>query len=371
MSVLANLLTPTVLLFSIIIVGYFLGKIRVYNVSLDLSAILIVSVLVGYLLSRFYASVVNDAFESSMDLFSKLGTALFVSAIGISAGMSTANGFSKRNVSSFLIGVIMVLAGFATMKLISCIDQSADNSIMLGVLCGALTSTPGLSSACEVSGVSSELAVLGYGSTYLFSVICVVVFVQLLTRKTTFEDKTHTIAQHETSQIPSIQALIPICLAIALGTVFGTMYFPRTNFSLGTSGGILCVGLLIGLVTRRIVSKVYIGINKVLPLYRNLGLVIFFVGSGIPAGAQLVSTFNLKWIAYGILIVTISLAVGYLFSRLVKRNTIDCMSIVAGGMTSTPAIGVLLRKSHQSIDLTAYSAAYVGALLTITIIVSF
>lgn len=371
MSGLANLLTPTILLFSIIVVGYFLGKLRVHEVSLDLSAILIVSVFVGYLLSRFHASVVNDAFESNMDLFSKLGTALFVSAIGISAGISTASGFSKRNVLSFFVGVIMVLAGFATMKLISCIDQSADNSLMLGVLCGALTSTPGLSSACEVNGVSRELAVLGYGSTYIFSVICVVVFVQLMTRNDSFMNKTSASAQDETSQVPSIQALIPICLAVVLGTVFGNMNLPRTSFSLGASGGILCMGLLIGLITRRIFTKIYIGINKVLPIYRNLGLVVFFVGSGIPAGAQLVSTVNLKWIIYGILIVTTSLAAGYMCSCLGKRSTKDCMSIVAGGMTSTPAIGVLLRKQHQSIDLTAYSAAYVGALLTITIIVSF
>lgn len=43
---------------------------------------------------------------------------------------------------------------------------------------------------------------------------------------------------------------------------------------------------------------------------------------------------------------------------------------MAGAMTSTLALGVLVKKGY-SVDLTAYSISYVGALLTITIGIKF
>jgi len=43
------------------------------------------------------------------------------------------------------------------------------------------------------------------------------------------------------------------------------------------------------------------------------------------------------------------------------------MCIVAGGMTSTPAIGLLAKTGNSQVDMSAYSFAYLGALLTITI----
>lgn len=45
------------------------------------------------------------------------------------------------------------------------------------------------------------------------------------------------------------------------------------------------------------------------------------------------------------------------------------MSIVCGGMTSTPAIGVLMRKNKSRVDITAYSIAYVGALFAMVVVV--
>ena len=43
----SEFMTPIVILFVIIVIGYFLGKIRICSISFDISGVLIVAVLVG------------------------------------------------------------------------------------------------------------------------------------------------------------------------------------------------------------------------------------------------------------------------------------------------------------------------------------
>lgn len=67
----------------------------------------------------------------------------------------------------------------------ACLSSSARRyPTLLGVLCGALTSTPGLSSVCELIGTGSEEAVWSYGCSYLPGVIFAVFFAQLFSRNT-------------------------------------------------------------------------------------------------------------------------------------------------------------------------------------------
>ena len=63
----------------------------------------------------------------------------------------------------------------------------------------------------------------------------------------------------------------------------------------------------------------------------------------------------------------IPIMVGVILCKAVDRE-IPVESIIAGGMTSTPAIGVLMQK-QGCVHLGGYSMAYVGALLTIIILV--
>ncbi len=53
MTRLISFFTPSAIVFAIIIIGYYLGRIRVGNISLDLSAILITAVLAGVLISEY------------------------------------------------------------------------------------------------------------------------------------------------------------------------------------------------------------------------------------------------------------------------------------------------------------------------------
>lgn len=363
MDCLISFISPTILLFAIIVIGYFIGKIKIYNISLDLSAILLVAVTVGFLIARFMSQVIDNSFQNSFSIFSKLGTALFVSAIGFGAGLDIADGFNKKSLICAFIGILMIIISIAAMNIIGLLDANLDRSLLIGILCGALTSTPGLSAVCENTNFTPELTTLGYGCSYIFGIIGVVLFVQLMTRNTTPNTVTQTA---EKTEPRSIEIIIPLAISIALGTTLGEITTPLLNFSLGTSGGILCVSILVGFIT----NKIYKQINKSsLSKYRSLGLMLFFVGAGIPAGIRLTTGFDIKWFIYGIILTIIPIICGYVINKyLFKVHIVDNMCIIAGGMTSTPAVGVLINRFNHSLDLSTYSFSYIGALLALILL---
>lgn len=353
---------PIILLFVTIVLGCLISKIKLFNISLDLSAILIVAVLFGYLIINYMPNIVNSDFENNMTLLSKLGTALFVSSIGLLSGNSIGNGFSKQKLQGFVIGSLMVLITIIFMNIIRLSDPNINPVLLIGILCGALTSTPGLSTVCESEIALSEFAVMGYGCAYIFGVIGVVLFVQIKARNIKNEVK----PQNNNSDSKfNINDIILLGSSVILGTIFGNMSLPMLNFSLGTSGGILVVAILIGFLRNKFGKSSNI---ESVGVYRNLGLMIFFVGTGIPAGIRFTYAFSIKFLIYGIILTIIPILFGYIISHYILNfNLNDSLSIIAGGMTSTPAIGVLIRNPNMSPNLSAYSFAYLGALLTIVI----
>jgi putative transport protein len=102
--------------------------------------------------------------------------------------------------------------------------------------------------------------------------------------------------------------------------------------------------------------------TKALAPFRNMGLVLFFVGNGIPAGMQLTNGVELKVIFYGVLMTMVPIISGTFLYKFFFKDRLPATTI-AGGMTSTPAIGVLAEK-HSNISLSKYALAYFGALIT-------
>lgn len=356
-------ITPIVLFFIVVIIGLMVGRIKFFNVSLDVSSVLIISIIAGYLISLFQPETVTADFQNSMQLFSKTGTALFVASVGLAAGVSITHGIEKKTVLYLSTGSLMVISGFIAMELIQFADATIDSSLLYGILCGALTSTPGLSSACDSTKIIADNAVLGYGCAYPFGVIGVVLFMQLCnkTDKYIIEEK-----NIDVSSTTPANALILIGISVVIGNIAGVLKIPFINKSLGVSCGILCISIITGVISK-IINKSS-KFNNVLSIYRNLGLLLFFVGTGIPAGINLNSKFELKWFLYGVILTVIPIAVGYILVRYVcKQSTEDSLCVVAGGMTSTPAICVLLKRMEHKPNMTAYLSSYVSALLTMVI----
>lgn len=361
MAVLNTLLSPISISFIVIIIGYYIGRIKIFEVSLDLSGVLIVAVFTGYVLSIITSfETVTDIseYESHMKFFSAFGTALFVSSIGLSNGSI----FSCRrwnDCKSALIGSLMIFSAFATMRIISVVDNGISVSKLVGSLCGALSTTPGMSAACESENLVSEEITLGYGCTYLFGVLATVLFTQITTRKTKMDIESSCVKAECYDNNSALSGLIQISSTIILGRLIGAIEI--FDFSLGNSGGMLCSGITIGLFVKQVLPQKSLSTEKSKP-FRDMGLALFFVGNGISSGMQVYSQFDVKMVLYGGLMTIIPITVGLLLYKIFFKNGNPAV-VIAGGMTSTPAISVIIQKI-PSMQLNNYSLSYISALMT-------
>lgn len=367
MNIRSYLDSPITLIFLVIAIGLFVGKLKIFRISLDLSAILIISVFFGYLVMKCnLITDVNQVKEiiSHMKKFSSLGTSVFVSVIGISAGYTLKTGIKETK--AMLVGAIMTVVSFVSMKVIVIFDNTINFSRMIGALCGALTTTPGLSAACETNGIISEEAILGYGSTYIFGVLLTVFIVQITTKKLKINQNDKCLNTLKSSAIYG--GLLQVCLTIILGRILGKILFPCINISLGDSGGILITGIIVGVLVNKKLSEKLI-LPETITFMKNFGLSLFLGSNGLSAGMQLVQGTSFKVIIYGIIMTIIPILAGWIICRfIINYNKLESAAIICGGMTSTPAIG-LLTQNKANISLSNYSLAYFGALVTIVLLI--
>lgn len=152
-------------LFLIIAIGFLIGRLQFAGISLDVSAVIFVALVFGH----FGVIIPSD--------FQYLGLILFIFTIGIQAGPGFFESFKKNGRALALLTVVLIIsAGLITYIAFRVFD--IDKNICIGLLTGALTSTPGLAAAIDTTG--SPLASIGYGIGYPFGVIGVILFVKLL-----------------------------------------------------------------------------------------------------------------------------------------------------------------------------------------------
>lgn len=367
MSCLTILLSPLNLLFFIIVAGLAIGRIRIKGISVGIAGILFAAIFFGFLMNVLIpneSSEIISTAQSTLKTFSKLGSALFVSVIGLQTGFSIKKS-SKGSILAFAIGVLMSITGVLTTLLISVLDKTISFESLLGILCGALTTTPGLSSVCELIGNGSESAVMGYGCSYLLGVILVVFSAQLFTEKHTDNKIQSSPQQDIKSKI--YPELILICLTALLGNILGSI---KTDYlSFGTTAWTLMVGLLIGYVFKNTSTKNSIS-TQCLNAFRNLGLALFFVGTGFSTGVQDIS-FDIRAILYGILITLSAIVCGWVLCRLFERKyPLHRGFIISGGMTSSPAYGAIAPYVTETL-INCFSFSYFGALISLIVALPF
>ena len=109
-----------------------------------------------------------------------------------------------------------------------------------------------------------------------------------------------------------------------------------------------------------------------LKLFRELGLVLFLVGAGIPGGAEFVANFDPMYFVYGIIMTLFPLAIGFVFAKYVlKLSLLNNLGSLTGGMTSTPALGTLIKVSKTEDVAAAYAATYPIALIAVVLVSQF
>ena len=369
-SVLGNTL---MIVFLVAVIGYLVGSIKIRGVELGTAGVLLVALVFGHF-----------GFEVP-DLVRELGLICFVTSVGFIAGPKFFRNFKINARSYILLGAIIIIIGaLTTIGIIEIAGVPSDVSV--GMMAGALTSTPGLAAAIDATG--SANASVGYGIAYPFGVVGVVLFVQLVPKflktdmaaeRARFEaaqnvgdEEFHKTKKEELFYADSM-GFFPFALAIVLGIFLAKIVIPLpggAEFSLGTSGGPLIAGLFLGHFGK--IGRLSMKVEKhVLECLREFGLALFLIGAGVEAGAGFVEILReegLVLFIYGALITLIPMFVGYFFAaKVLKLSLFNSLGSICGGMTSTPALGTLIRVTETDDVASAYAATYPVALVFVVL----
>ena len=406
----SNIYTLLFVVFSVLLLGYALGRITIKGISLGDAGVFIVALVVGAL---FFS--VNDAgelifaasnkpydFTTGLSVIESMGLVLFVTSVGYIAGPKFFGNFKKNFKSYVLLGLVVIISGGLAAAV--CIGagnvfgygatietQEGFTAMITGLLAGALTSTPAFSAAkATVAEEYMGLVSVGYGIAYIFGVIGVVLFVQVIpkiAKANMDEERAKLVVSSDEEKKPKkIGKIFEIdhlgiagfALAAIIGTIVGQIKIPLTAdglsgtcFSLTTTGGCLLTSLVLGHFGK-------LGSVKIMPeqstlkLFRELGLVLFLAGAGLPGGAEFIAFFDPMYFVYGVVMTLLPLVIGYIIAKYVlKMSLLNSLGSLTGGMTSTPALGTLINTAGTEDVASAYAATYPIALIAVVLVSQF
>lgn len=384
-GVTSSALSTIFVVFVICALGYMLGAIEIKGISLGSAGVLLVALAFGVLcnfvpsfsIGDTTVNLFNAGIKSNFGVVSNIGTALFVTAVGLIAGPKFFRTFNRKSLAYILMGVVVIAAGALTAILFVLLDSNMTTEMAVGLLMGGLTSTPGLSAAKDVA-VNADDLTAGYAIAYLFGVLGVVLFVQLIPKllrvdidkeRESFVAAGAVTVKEDTKKRISLDpfGFFPFFLAIALGCLIGSIKIPGINFSLGTSGGTLVAGLIIGHFGH--IGPIDCRIKKdTLNFFRELGLVLFLVGAGVPGGVNFVDNVKISYFLYGAAFTLAPMLIGFLLGKFVfKLSIFNNLGSITGGMTSTPALGALISTAKTDDVSSAYAATYPIALVMVVL----
>lgn len=179
-------------LFLIVALGFILGKINFRGISLDVSAVIFIALLFGH-----FGVVIPKELGN-------FGLVLFIFTIGIQAGPGFFGSFKSKGKVLILITLLIVGSACLTGIVLKYIFGIATDEIV-GLIAGALTSTPGLAAAIDATKSSS--ASIAYGIAYPFGVIGVILFVKLLPKmlRVNLQAEEKRLENRQKEKYPSLQ----------------------------------------------------------------------------------------------------------------------------------------------------------------------
>ncbi len=404
----------TFLMFCVFIIaalGYSLGRITVRGVNLGTAGVFIVALLFGCFFYPQLEGQLSGYADKALKIIESLGLVLFVSSVGFIAGPKFFSNMKKNFKSYVLLGLLIILAG--GLSAVGCIylgevfgygsaieTREGFTAMIVGLLSGSLTSTPAFSAAKDtVNPALESLVSVGHGIAYIFGVLGVVLFVQLIpkfVKANMEEERAKLTAVSDGAQKKAYAGKLihldgfgfgAFSVAAILGVIVGMIKIPLTGagfaslfagegirgtaFSLTTTGGCLLVALVFGHFGR--VGRISIMPGEsTLKVFRELGLMLFLIGAGIPGGAEFVETFDPMYFVYGVVMTIVPMIIGYLFAKYVlKLSLLNNLGSITGGMTSTPALGTLINTAGTEEVAAAYAATYPIALIAVVLVSQF
>ena len=394
-------------LFAITAIGYMFGRITIKGVNLGTAGVFIIALLFG---AFFYEPLTEqlvvkstegqtiDYVSNALKIVENLGLILFVTSVGFIAGPKFFSNMKKNFKSYVLLGLIVIIAG--GLSAVACIfigraiggtDNDSLTAMVVGLLSGSLTSTPAFSAAKATVATEAlqDIVTVGHGISYIFGVVGVVLFVQLVPKfaKANMDEERAKLVQVSDGEQKKYNGklieldgfgLAPFALAAILGTFVGMIKIPLsgdglsgTTFSLTTTGGCLLMSLIFGHFSR--VGKISIMPQEsTLKVFRELGLMLFLIGAGIAGGAKFVQYFDIMYFVYGVIMTIAPMLIGFVFAKYVlKLSLLNNLGSITGGMTSTPALGTLINTAGTEDVAAAYAATYPIALIAVVLVSQF
>lgn len=386
--------------FAIAAVGYLLGRITINGVSLGTAGVFIIALLFGAffytplgnqlvvsMTSEDLQTVLHTSYVSgALKIVENIGLVLFVTSVGFIAGPSFFGDLKKNFKSYILLGLLIIVVGGIACAACSIFDirvfgrsKEEVGAMLVGLLSGSLTSTPAFSAA-KATVTSEELEAIvavGHGIAYLFGVIGVVLFVQLVPKFVGADMEAERAKLSESAPEAPCKLtgkemeLDPFGFGIfsivaILGIFIGSIKVG--NFSLTTTGGCLILALVFGHFQK--FGNISVTPHEsTLKVFRELGLMFFLMGAGVAGGASFVKYFEWVYFIYGIIMTLVPMIAGFFFAKFVlKLNLLNNLGSICGGMTSTPALGTLISTAGTEKVAGAYASTYPIALVAVVVV---
>ncbi|MCU7496527.1 MAG: putative transporter [Ignavibacteria bacterium] len=152
--------------------GVIIGKVEIKNIKLGIAGVLFSGLLIAHLGARADAAVIGFARD--------FGLILFVYSIGLDIGPRFFSTFKNEGLKLNLFAVSIVLLNLAITFVLYKV-YGLQPSLATGIMCGAVTNTPGLGSAQQVlhefsktGAEAANLAGMGYAVAYPFGVMGII-----------------------------------------------------------------------------------------------------------------------------------------------------------------------------------------------------
>lgn len=166
-------IASTLVLYSFVIaMGIFIGKMKIFGVSLGVTFVLFVGILMGH-----FGYVVDDAI---LKFVREFGLILFIFSIGLQVGPGFFSSFKKGGMRLNALAVTAILLNVAIVLGIYYFGNISDISALVGIMSGAVTNTPGLAAAqqavSQMAGGAEAANVMasGYAAAYPLGVVGII-----------------------------------------------------------------------------------------------------------------------------------------------------------------------------------------------------
>lgn len=362
---------PIVLLSVAIVIGQYFARIHYKDIKLGSSGTLFASLIFSFMVTKYTG--LDIEIPKLIFTLSLIG---FISSVGLTASASIKDIIKEHGIKFILLGLGITAVGAITTFGFIMLFANLDSSI-LGTYVGALTSSPGLATALELSSqqlvdISAQIG-LGYSIAYIPGVLAVVFFTHALKPKKMVVKEASAESNDKVSDVPKKFDLKNYSLVLILGIALGSIKIALSKtmvFSLGITGGVLVSALLLGSIERN--GKRPISFNDDhLDVIQGISLNVFLAIVGLNYGYDAINNImqsGSTLLMVGVVTGTMSIIIGHLIGKyLLGIDGSLLAGAICGGMTSTPGLAVAVELYKDNKVVAGYGATYPFALLFIIV----